>query len=248
VLHNSNRLAVRLRPCETFVRIAPLESRPGAEFELEVARRLAATGAPVAELDPRVEPRAYTSDELVLTFWTYHAGAGHGEVSPAEYARALHRLHAAIKHADLHAPHFTARVAEAERLVGDRSLTPDLGNADRELLAATLRRSTIAIRARGAAEQLLHGEPHPGNVLQTPSGLLFIDLETCCRGPVEFDMAHVPDEVSTHYPEADQELLRDCRTLMLALIAAWRWDRDDQFPNGRRMGSDLLDRIRAAMA
>ena len=27
-------------------------------------------------------------------------------------------------------------------------------------------------------QQLLHGEPHPGNVLGTKSGLLFIDLET----------------------------------------------------------------------
>ena len=57
-----------------------------------------------------------------------------------------------------------------------------------------------AIDDRGAAEQLLHGEPHPGNVLRTKTGLLFIDLETCCRGPVEFDLAHAPEEVSEHYP------------------------------------------------
>ena len=68
-----------------------------------------------------------------------------------------------------------------------------------------------AISDRGAAEQLLHGEPHPGNVLSTKNGPLFIDLETCCRGPVEFDLAHVPEEVSEHYPGADQELLRECR-------------------------------------
>jgi len=47
-----------------------------------------------------------------------------------------------------------------------------------------------AIRTATTAEQLLHGEPHPGNVLSTKNGLVFIDLETCCRGPVEFDIAH----------------------------------------------------------
>src|SRR6266496_1245246 len=51
----------------------------------------------------------------------------------------------------------------------------------------TLRSLRRVIGDRGAAEQLLHGEPHPGNVLTTKNGLLFIDLETCCMGEVEFD-------------------------------------------------------------
>jgi hypothetical protein len=53
--------------------------------------------------------------------------------------------------------------------------------------------------------------------------------------------------VSEHYPGADQELLRECRILMLAMVASWRWDRDDQFPNGRQMGTELLGQIRAAL-
>ena len=51
--------------------------------------------------------------------------------------------------------------------------------------------------------------------------------------PVEFDLAHVPEEVSECYSGADQELLRACRLLVLAMVAAWRWDLDDQLP-GRR--------------
>jgi hypothetical protein len=67
-------------------------------------------------------------------------------------------------------------------------------------------------------------------VLNTRNGPLFIDLETCCRGPIEFDLAHAPEEVIERYQNADQELLRKCRTLVLAMVAAWRWDRNDQFP------------------
>ena len=77
--------------------------------------------------------------------------------------------------------------------------------------------------------------------------MLFIDLETCCRGPVEFDIAHVPDEVSEHYGDADQDLLRECRVLVLAMIATWCWDRDDQLPNGRRLGREWLSQMRAAL-
>jgi Ser/Thr protein kinase RdoA (MazF antagonist) len=246
LLHDSNRLALRLRPCDVLARVAHTEGQGGAEFEVEIARRLAETDSPVAPLDPRVEPRVYERDGFVVTLWTYYAPVPHEDVAPAEYARALERLHAGMRQADFTAPHFTDRVAEAQSLVGNRAQTPDLRDADRELLSSTLRKMTQAIGQRDAAEQLLHGEPHPGNVLGTENGLLFTDLETCCRGPVEFDVAHVPEEVSTRYSGVDQDLLSECRLLVLAMVASWRWHRADRFPNGRRMGTELLDQIRAA--
>jgi hypothetical protein len=145
---------------------------------------------------------------------------------------------------DVTTPHFTDRVAEAQLLVASRDHTPALADADRELLGTTLRRARRAIGDGGAAEQLLHGEPHPGNVLSTKNGLLFVDLETCCRGPVEFDLAHVPEEVSARYPGADRDLLDECRVLVLAMVAAWRWRPDDQFPDGQRAARELLGALR----
>ncbi|HEY8768348.1 MAG TPA: aminoglycoside phosphotransferase family protein [Dehalococcoidia bacterium] len=249
VLHNSNRIAVRLLPCDVLARVAHVAHQAGvkAEFEVEVARRLAETDSPVAELEPRVEPRVYVRDGFVVTLWTYYEPASPRDVAPAEYAQALARLHAGMREIDLTAPHFTDRVAEAQWLIGNRAQTPELADAERDLLTNTLRNLRRAIDDRGADEQLLHGEPHPGNLLRTKKGLLFIDLETCCRGPVEFDIAHAPEEVSEHYPDADRDLLGECRVLMLAMIAAWRWDRDDQFPNGRRMGTELVSQVRAAL-
>ncbi|MFI9638506.1 hypothetical protein ACIG87_00355 [Micromonospora sp. NPDC051925] len=82
----------------------------------------------------------------------------------------------------------------------------------------------------------------------TRTGPLFIDFETCCRGPIEFDLAHAPDEVGDHYPGVDHHLLRDCRTLMLAMITVWRWDRDDQLPDGHRLGIEWLNELRKATA
>jgi hypothetical protein len=247
VLHDSNRLAVRLLPCDVLARVAYVARQADAEFEVEVARRLAETDSPVAALEPRVEPRVYVRDGFAVTLWTYYEPVAPRDIAPAEYARALERLHAGMRQIDVTAPHFTDRVAEAQRLVGDRALTPGLADADRELLSSTLRSLRRAIGERGAAEQLLHGEPHPGNLLRTKSGLLFIDLETCCRGPVEFDIVHAPDEVSEHYGDADQDLLRECRVLMLAMIVTWRWDRDDQLPNGRQLGAEWLSQMRAAL-
>lgn len=243
VLQNSNKLAVRLLPCEVLARVAPLAQQV-AQFEVELAQRLAETESPVAALEPRVEPRVYERDGFVITLWTYYEPVTPPEVSPADYANALERLHAGMRKLDVTTPHFTDRVAEAQQLVASRDQTPALADADRELLSSTLRSIRRTIADRGAAEQLLHGEPHPGNVLSTKNGPLFIDLETCCRGPVEFDLAHVPEAVIEHYPDVDQELLGECRGLVLAMVAAWRWDAGDQFPNGQRAARELVSTLR----
>jgi hypothetical protein len=245
VLHDSNKLTLRLLPCDVLARVAPAADQV-AQFEVELAQRLAGSGSPVAVLEPRVEPRVYQRDGFVITLWTYYEPAPR-EVSPAGYASALERLHAGMRKLDIPAPHFTDRVEQAQQLVASRNRTPALADADRELLGDTLRNLRRVIGDHGAAEQLLHGEPHPGNVLTTKSGLLFIDLETCCRGPIEFDLAHAPEEVSQHYPDANQDLLRECRTLVLAMITTWRWDRGDQLPNGRQLGTQWLSQIRAAL-
>ena len=246
VLHDSNKVTLRLLPCDVLARVAP-EAHQVAQFEVELAQRLAGSGCPVAALEPRVGPRAYERDGFVITLWTYYEPAAPGEASPAGYAGALERLHAGMRKLDIPAPHFTDRVEQAQQLVASRDRTPALAGADRELLGGTLRGLRRAIGDRGAAEQLLHGEPHPGNVLTTKNGLLFIDLETCCRGPVEFDLAHAPEEVSEHYPGANQGLLREFRILVLAMITTWRWDRGDQLPNGRQLGTQWLSQIRAAL-
>jgi hypothetical protein len=245
VLHNSNKLTLRVLPCDVLARVAPVAHQI-AQFEVELAQRLVESGCPGAALEPRVEPCVYERDGFVVTLWTYYEPVTSPAVSPADYATALQRLHAGMRTLDVPAPHFTDRVDQAQQLVASRDHTPALADADRELLGDTLQALRRGIGERGGAEQLLHGEPHPGNLLTTNNGLLFIDLETCCRGPVEFDLAHAPEEVSEHYPRADRDLLRECRILVLAMITTWRWDQGDQLPNGRRLGTEWLGQIRAA--
>ena len=246
VLHDSNRLVLRLLPCDIVARVAHIAHRAGAAFEVELARRLADTESPIATLDARVEPQIYFGDGFVVTLWTFYESLPPGEVAPADYARSLEQLHAGMRQIDMATPHFTDRVAEARWLIGSRDETPDLPDADRQLLGRTLRSMTQSIVERTTTEQLLHGEPHPGNLLRTKKGLLFGDLETACQGPIEFDVAHAPREVSNVYVHADQALVRDCRLLMLAMVVTWRWDRRDELPNGRQLAETWLTELRAA--
>ena len=242
VIQNSNKLALRLLPCDVFARVAVAE-REAFQAELEIGRRLAETGSPVAIPEPRVPPDVHERDGFVVTLWRYYEQSSE-KISAADYATALERLHAGMASVDVLVPHFTDRAAEAERLVANPERTPRLGDSDRELLSTTLRSQTHTIVGRSAAEQLLHGEPHSGNLLNSKSGPLFVDLETCCRGPVEFDLAHVPAGVSDCYSDTDHELLRECRILVLAMVAAWRSDPDDQFPNRAKAARELLRALR----
>lgn len=239
VLHNSNKLTLRLQPCDVLTQVAPA-AHQSAQREVDIAQRLFELGSPVAAL---LTPEVFTWDDYVVTLWTYYPPVTEA-IPPADYAKALGRLHAGMRRVDLPTPHFTDRVSEAQALVADPDRTPRLADADRIFLAGTLDRLRRVVNDSGRPEQLLHGEPHPGNLLSTPIGLLFVDFETCCRGPIEFDLAHAPDEVADLYPGVDHHVLRECRTLMLAMITTWRWDRDDQFPDGHRLGVEGLSRLR----
>ena len=244
ILSDSNRLVVRLTPCDVVARVAATTHFASAEREVELVRRLSATESPVAPLDARVEPRVHERGGFEITFWSFLTPVA--RTRPAgEYADALARLHAGLRQIDGVAPsHFVDRVAATQRDVASRDVTPDLTDRDRELLADILEQLRRAVVERGGPEQLLHGEPHPWNVLDTERGPVFIDFENTTRGPVEYDLAWVPDAVAAHHVHADQELLGACRGLVLAMIAMHRWRAGDEHPSGRVSGIAFLDVLR----
>ncbi len=259
VLSDSNRLVVRLTPCDVVARVAPSASLAPAAAraswligeayqarlatEVEVVRRLAEDGSPVAGLEPRVEPRLFERDSFAISMWTYFEPVRR-MLPPANYAQTLVRLHAGLRQIDVTTPHFMDRVAATQQDVANRDVTPDLADKDRTLLANTLRDLRGSIVNRRVAEQILHGEPHPWNVLNTKNGPLFMDFEDSVHGPVEWDLAWVPKEVSERYPDADQDVVGECRGVVLAIIATHRWSRDDEHPSGRESGVAFLNALR----
>src|SRR3954470_11956565 len=150
IIQNSNTLALRLLPCDTFARTA-LVGQEVAALEVRLAESLAAVAAPIASLDPRVESRVYERDGFAVIFWSYYRPVT-DLGSPAEYADALRRLHAAMRSIEIEAPHFTERIAEAERLLTHRQETPALADADRLLLLDTLHTSRQEIRRHVSAD------------------------------------------------------------------------------------------------
>ncbi len=248
VLNDSNRLVVRLTPCDTVARVTPMMHHAGhqmsPEREVEVVKRLGRSDSPVAALDPRVEPRVLVRDGFKIALWTYCEPMQVPIISPADYAQALGRLHAGLRRLEVTTPHILDRVEAVQQDVADRDVTPRLADTDRDFLADTLHHLKWSIVNRHAPEQLLHGEPHPGNLLITRNGPLFIDFENTAHGPVEYDLGWVPEDVSDRYADADQDLVGEFRGLVMAMVAAYRWRRDDRHPSGRESGVAFLNVLR----
>ena len=244
ILSDSNRLVVRLLPCDVVARVAPAAHFASSDLEVELVTRLARTNSPVAGLDTRTESRVFERDGFKIALWTHFEPADERVLPATEYAQSVQRLHAGLRQIDLAVPHVMDRVTAIEQDVVDRLATPELHDEDRQLLADTLRDLQQSIISREAPEQILHGEPHPWNLMDTKDGLLFIDFENTCRGPIEYDLAWVPQAVSNNYPGVDQELVDECRGLVLAIIAVHRWRRDDEHPSGRESGVAFLDAVR----
>ena len=244
ILHDSNRIVIRILPCDIVARVSPIGWYSPAR-EVELARRLAAeTDAPIAGLDPRVDSVIFERDGFQIGLWTYFESEPSPELSPDDYSKMLERLHGALRQIDMVAPPFTDRLAGIQQWLSDSEVAPDLGPNDRDLLVQRLQPSSRLLTEVAERQQLVHGEPHPWNVLETADGPVFIDFENCASGPVEYDLAWVPTAVSNRYPRVDRGVLAECRGFVLALVAAHRWRRDDQHPSGRPSGIAFLDVLR----
>ena len=103
VLANSNALTLRLQPCDVVARVAP-EAHQRAQFEVDLAQRLAEVGCPVGALEGRVPPRVYRDGGFVVTLWTLYAPVIPEQIAPTDYATALERLHAGMRSRRLSAP------------------------------------------------------------------------------------------------------------------------------------------------
>src|SRR5206468_1472103 len=75
VLNDSNRLVLRLMPCDVVARVAPMAYQASAETAVELAQRLAETDSPVAALEPRAATSLRSSRTRTGSFSPTRCGA-----------------------------------------------------------------------------------------------------------------------------------------------------------------------------
>ena len=221
VLRDAWHILLHLRPLPIVARVSSALPYPEGPNPDDVARELAVAahayraGAPVVPPAAEVVPVPYEYDGHIVAFWRYVEP--HDAADPVEAGRGLRVIHEALADYDGELPAF-GHPEETDAMIA--VLAP---GADADLL-----RSIVA-RRPAVRGQALHGDAHLGNCLGSPSGPLWHDFETACRGPREYDLAALllRDRVSGDRPGAraalrgygahDADLLDE----LLPLYGAW---------------------------
>ncbi|PRY49296.1 phosphotransferase family enzyme [Geodermatophilus tzadiensis] len=191
VLHDGVNAVVHLAPAPVVARVATLTpllrpdpSRPFGR-EVALAGALAAAGAAVVAPSDLLPPGPHEHGGLVLSFWR-HVEVLPRAPGPAEVAAALADLHATLRHLPTAGTPLDTPLDDLAAWV-ERAGGWGVSPAVRTRVADDVER--LRPRLDSGPVQALHGDAHPGNLLATPDGWRWADLEDTCPGPVAWDLA-----------------------------------------------------------
>ena len=196
--------------------------------ENAVAIFLAGRGAPVIPLHPVIPPGPHEREGFPMNFWSFVEKTGR-EPAAEEAGRTLAECHRLLAGYEGDLPRLGI-VTEALRVLEGGTWEA----ADRRMLRHHLERG---LDLEGAF-QPLHGDAHPGNILDTTGGALWTDWEDSFQGPVEWDLSsllwnarHLEGELAwvgrvlAGYRAAggtwDEGRLEDCDRVRAAVMTAW---------------------------
>jgi molybdopterin-guanine dinucleotide biosynthesis protein A/GNAT superfamily N-acetyltransferase len=226
ILSDWNDTIVHLAPSPVVARVKTTwiagDAEASLDEELRVAAEVVARGGPVVPPTRDPPPGPHVVDGLVLTFWEYAQRVSR-RVEPQEAGRALRGLHDALAPLAGSLPPLSRRLDRAQAAVEDARAVAALAEHDRRFLARALRELRDRIERYELPVRALHGGPHESNLLDTPGGPRWIDLDTACVGPLEWDLAHLPGAAAQQFPEANPRALADLRLLVSADVAVWCW-------------------------
>ena len=184
-----NNAVYRLERHPIIVRITLTPGlRHRALAAVEAARLLDRHRVPVVQPAQGVTQVVHV-DEHVVTFWLRAADTGRTPTVP-ELARLLRRLHR-VPSAGAALPRWDPVTDLRTRIHDGR--TRGWPGTDLDLLA----RRCDAIEAALSTvryqlpESVIHGDAQVGNLIATPGGAIWCDLDTACVGPREWDLVPV---------------------------------------------------------
>ena len=211
VLHQSNNVVIRFADV-----VLKVSTDCGmAERDVVVASHVSAAGGPA--LAPLLAP--IVDGDFSISAWPYLPEGP--EITAREAGKALRDLHRTLVGVPIDLPPLSSRFDKVAAVIADCEATSALDPRDRAVLRSAV--DTLAPATTGA--DVLHTEPHDRNRLRRDGHVVYIDFEAASTGPIEWDLAYLPDDVVQDlWPDHDP-LLR--ATLMIGVsacvsIACWR--------------------------
>ena len=191
VLADGANVVVHLAPLPVVAKVASVTHAvrsPGDWLarELAVATWVASSGLPVVVPSPELPAVVHESSGAVMTFWRFSSLIP--EVVPASVLGGMLReLHACLRSFPGSLPWLATPLGDVAAFLARGRLAA----GDLAAVAAAFSRVRADLPGPAADDQALHGDAHPGNLLRTPSGWTWCDLEDACSGPIAWDLACV---------------------------------------------------------
>jgi hypothetical protein len=248
VVKDWNNTIIRLAPAGIVAKVGTSHFRDAQleslDREVAVAAHLAERGAPVVPPTRVVPPGPHRWRELKLTLWQYVEPLPGARPSAAAMAEAITRVHEALADFEGVLPDFTLELDDASRLL-QPDHSPALATADRRFLSRVVNDIHVALATLKGDWRPLHGSPHDANWHPSADGLLLLDFETACCGPLEWDLAALPDDALTFFPNADRELIVTMRRMRSVSVAAKCWVAPERAPELREAAHVQLKLLRS---
>jgi phosphotransferase family enzyme len=195
VLKDGSNLVVHLHPAPVVVRVATFTGRirgdplPYLEHEVALTLALVAEGGAVAPPSPLIPPGPHRLGDWAMTAWAFVEHAAGAIPDDAAALVALDALHDVMRRVAIDLPLLNPATADLDLAI-DFAIVQQLLTVE-AAVALRIRRDDLLgeLLAVTSDRQPLHGDAFPRNSLLTPAGVVWIDLEDCCEGPVAWDHA-----------------------------------------------------------
>ena len=215
VLSSSNRLVLELRPCGLIAKVVQVERYEELAREVAVAKHVVACKGPAAA--PAASSHGpYRGSRLAVSVW--HPVAVLGELSEPDAWGAYLELRRCLDSFAGDLPDFRQAIAGARGLVEESELR-GLGDGDAAFLRGIFDSNLSALSAFPRSHRVLHGDPHAANVVLTAEGPRWLEFESACAGPLEWDLSAL-QSCAPNVPH-DSGLLRVLVSLRRACVVAW---------------------------
>ena len=226
VLSLAKHSIIRLAPLPLVARLRSAggiaQARTDLARELGVASYLAARNAPVIRPARSIDPGPHVSGRCAMTIWEFtphRAAASDADAWLA--ARALQRFHAAFAPFDNALPLFTEPIDACGDLISTRDRIPALEEENRQFLSMLYARLREAMTGYSYRSMPIHGDAHLANALLTETGAVWGDFEAVCLGPVEWDIASLPENTWPAFVGIRSDLTRCLADMKSLCVVIW---------------------------
>jgi thiamine kinase-like enzyme len=251
ILHESQRVTIRLFPLDVVAKAVSIhdeEARDRLFREIDIARHLAKSAAPIVGPATELPAGPHVQDDDVLTLWEFVEHAVADDENADHVARAteaLGRLHQALAALPGELPDFRDKVDRCRRMLESEAVLPALRARDRSFLLRAFDCLRTSIDRLPASAVPIHGDAHLGNVFITADGVRWNDLEDVCLGPREWDLSGFREANLSEFELINRDLLSAMHYLRSLCVVVWCSEKYDM-PEKREAAEYHLRYLRAS--